>query len=257
MLSLTIIWCEGTILLDGEPFNLNLSPLSLLIRWMGLGGGGAAVTLVIFVPLFYCAACTYYAFFNLRLCEGYSIHWNKHSDSSSLLFNATYACRFGSALCFNYLKLIHENETGQDGGLGFYRKAPDGSIITSYFDQTAFGAMDNMPPPFSGDWFDDSCRSSSCCSQAAGTSTSLPLSSGSAANASHASPTARRRPSHSMRTFRTRASSTARPSLCKRSARSPTACRSAPTCSYSPPPPLVRHRDASPRPPSRPSFLVC
>jgi hypothetical protein len=155
VLSLTIIWCEGTILLDGEPFNLNLSPLSLLIRWMGLGGGGAAVTLVIFVPLFYCAACTYYAFFNLRLCEGYSIHWNRHSDSSSLLFNATYACRFGSALCFNYLKLIHENETGQDGGLGFYRKAPDGSIVTSYFDQTAFGQMDNMPPPFSGDWFDD------------------------------------------------------------------------------------------------------
>jgi len=152
-LSLTIIWCEGTILLDGPPFHLNLSPLSLLFRWIGLGGGGLFVTIALFIPLLYCAWCTYFAMFNMKLCEGYTLHPNKHSDASSLLFNATYACRFGYAICFNYLKLLHEGNA--QGDSRFYQRTPEGETVKSYFSMTAFGEMDQLPPPFGGDYFNN------------------------------------------------------------------------------------------------------
>ena len=145
---LTIIWCEGTILLDGEPFHINLSPLSHLFRWMGLGGGGLFTTIALFIPLAYCALCTYFALFNCKLCEGYTLHPDKHSDASSLLFNATYACRFGTAICFNYLKILHADE---EGDAYFYRD----SSVKSYFSTTAFGEMDHLPPPFGGDYFNN------------------------------------------------------------------------------------------------------
>ena len=140
-LSLVIIWCEGTILLDGSPFFLNLSPLSYLFRWWGAGGGGLFLTLGLFVPLLYCALCTYFAMFNMKLCEGYTLHPHKHSDASSLLFNATYACRLGPAICFNYLKLLHEGDTH---GNSFYQRNPDGTVVKSYFSNTAFGEMDRI-----------------------------------------------------------------------------------------------------------------
>ena len=44
-LSVIIIWCEGTILFDDPPFNLNLSPLSYLFRALGHSGGYATARL--------------------------------------------------------------------------------------------------------------------------------------------------------------------------------------------------------------------
>ena len=76
--------------------------------------------------------------FRLRLCELNSLHPNKHSDASSLLFNATYACRLGPPLCFNFLKILHEKDAR---GL-FAARGPTFRPASTYFTQTSFGAMD-------------------------------------------------------------------------------------------------------------------
>lgn len=149
VLSVIIIWCEGTILFDDPPFNLNLSPLSYFYRWLGQSGGGFFSILMLYVPLLYCAFCTYFAMFQLRLCEGMSLHPNKHSDGSSLLFNATYACRLGPPLCFNFLKLLHEKDPR-----GLFVSRGRGPVSTTYFTMTSFGAMDQIPF-FSGDYFNN------------------------------------------------------------------------------------------------------
>ena len=156
VLSFVVIWCEGTIMLDGEPFHLNLSPLSYLFSSLGKGGGDAVVIACLFIPLLYCALCTYFAMFRMKLCEGMSLHPHQHSDGSALLFNATYACRLGPAICFNYLKLLHE---GRRHDTPFYQRsatAPPGAPYTkSYFSDTAFGEMDQIPAPFGGDYFNN------------------------------------------------------------------------------------------------------
>lgn len=152
---MAIIWCEGTILFDDPPFNLNLSPLSYLFRWLGSGGGSLFSICMLYVPLLYCAFCTYFAMFQMRLCEGMTLYPNKHSDASSLLFNATYACRLGPPLCFNFLKLLHEKDPR---GLFVSRSAsPAGQAVpasTTYFTMTSFGNMDQIPF-FSGDYFNN------------------------------------------------------------------------------------------------------
>ena len=68
-------------------------------------GDGVLVLALLYVPMIYCAFCTYFAMFRMKLCDFYALHPH-HSDAGSLLFNATYACRFGPALCFNMLKLL-------------------------------------------------------------------------------------------------------------------------------------------------------
>jgi hypothetical protein len=159
LLSVTIIWCEGTILFDDPPFNLNLSPLSYLFRWLGSSGGGFFSILMLYVPLLYCAFCTYFAMFQMRLLEGMTLYPNKHSDPSSLLFNATYACRLGPPLCFNFLKLLHEKDprglfvsrAGSGAGGG---GAGGGPASSTYFTMTSFGNMDQIPF-FSGDYFNN------------------------------------------------------------------------------------------------------
>ena len=104
-ISVLIIFCEGTIILTGWPLNLHPSPLFHLFRYLGGGGGGVLVLALLYVPMIYCAFCTYFAMFRMKLCDFYALHPH-HSDAGSLLFNATYACRFGPALCFNMLKLL-------------------------------------------------------------------------------------------------------------------------------------------------------
>jgi hypothetical protein len=148
-LSVILIWCEGTILFDGEPFHTNLSIVSLFFRSLGAGGGNAGVIILLYVPLVYCAACTYFAFFQMKLCESVALHPQQHTDASALLFNATYACRLGPALCFNFLKLLHERD---EYGLFVHQTSPP---ITTFFTQLrGFGDMDQIPL-FSGDYFNN------------------------------------------------------------------------------------------------------
>jgi hypothetical protein len=219
-LSLVIVWCEGTILLDGEPFNLNLSPLSYLFKSMGAGGGGAGAVVALFVPLLYCSACTYFSMFRMRLCEGMTLYPHQHSDGSALLFNATYACRLGPPLCFNYLKLLHEGTRGLYAHRGAHRG------ISTYFSQTTFGEMDQIPL-FQDDYFNNYAPLlivllCGC--------TYLNFGSGLLSCCSKCFPCP---PSPSTRTSQTRASTTARRSSATRSRTSLRACRSAPTCSSS------------------------
>ena len=149
-LSAIIIWCEVTILFDDPPFNLNLSPLSYFFRFLGRGGGGFISILLLYVPLLYCAFCAYFAMFQMKLCDSVALHPHKHSDGSSLLFNATYACRLGPPLCFNFLKMLHEKDPR---GL-FVHRMRGASASTTYFTMSTFGAMDQIPF-FSGDYFNN------------------------------------------------------------------------------------------------------
>ena len=151
-LSFIIIWCEGTILFDDPPFEINLSPLSFLFRYLGHTGGNLGVIILLYVPLLYCAACTYFAMFQMKLCDAVALHPQQHSDGSALLFNATYACRLGPPLCFNFLKLLHEREIARGHGTGLFVHRGQG--ITTYFTQTSFGNMDQIPF-FSGDYFNN------------------------------------------------------------------------------------------------------
>ena len=152
-LSVILIWCEGTILFDDPPFNLNLSPISYFFRAVGANGGGLMVILLLYVPLLYCAACTYFAMFQLKLCDAITLHPNRHTDGSALLFHATYACRLGPPLCFNYLKLLHEQfdpDIGRHGhgALGLLvhpRNIQKSQQITTYFTSTIFGHMQDLP----------------------------------------------------------------------------------------------------------------
>merc|ERR1712087_280721 len=145
VLSAVFIWCEGTILLDGHPFNLNLSPLSYLFQATSSGGGGALNLLLLYIPIIYCAVCTYFAMFRMKLCDFYALHPHGHSDASALLFNATYACRLGPPLCFNFLKLIHHRDV-----FG----APPTTNVHTYFSDTSFGTMDQIPF-FKADYFNN------------------------------------------------------------------------------------------------------
>ena len=112
---------------------------------MGSCGGGPLVLFFLFVPLLYTSLCTYFAMFRMKLCEGMTLYPHQHSDGSSLLFNATYACRLGPAICFNYLKILHESTHGL-----YARK----KHVSTYFSQTAFGEMDQIPI-FQGDYFNN------------------------------------------------------------------------------------------------------
>jgi hypothetical protein len=109
--------------------------------------------------------CTYFAMFQMRLCEGYSLHPNKHSDGSALLFNATYACRLGPPLCFNFLKLLHETDSlcsnpnshhanQYPNTCGLFRRPRSLPPRNTFFTQSAFGAMDQVPF-FQGDYFNN------------------------------------------------------------------------------------------------------
>merc|ERR1719446_716190 len=104
--------------------------------------------------MFYCAICTYFAMFRMKLCDFYALHPHRHSDASSLLFNATYACRLGPPLCFNFLKLLHAPDA-----LFPAEKLPEGVRVTTYFTQTSFGNMGQISglkiPLFSNDYFDN------------------------------------------------------------------------------------------------------
>jgi len=122
-------------LLDGPPFNLNLSPLSYLYRALSSGGGGPLRLLLICIPLLYCAVCAYFAMFRMRLCDFYALHPHGHSDASSLLFNATYACRLGPPLCFNFLRLIHDDDVFAP---------PPVTGVHTFFSETSFGEMDKI-----------------------------------------------------------------------------------------------------------------
>jgi len=152
-ISVLIIFCEGTIILTGWPLNLHPSPLFHLFRYLGGGGGGVLVLALLYVPMIYCAFCTYFAMFRMKLCDFYALHPH-HSDAGSLLFNATYACRFGPALCFNMLKLLEasvilEADDQTCSTIGAESAAPpdEGQIqpICTYFSQTMFANMDKIP----------------------------------------------------------------------------------------------------------------
>ena len=114
--------------------------------------------ILLYVPLIYCAACTYFAFFQMKLCDAVALHPQQHSDGSALLFNATYACRFGPPLCFNFLKLLHERDVSRGHGTGLFAHAHFQPWPT-YFTQTSFGNMDHIDLPiFKGDCARSSCR---------------------------------------------------------------------------------------------------
>jgi len=123
------------------------------------------------VPLVYCAACTYFAFFQMKLCDAVALHPQQHSDGSALLFNATYACRLGPPLCFNFLKLLHERDIPLFWSNGAWHRSPgtglfahrghapfsscnDNGMITTCFTATSFGNMDHIPL-FNGDYFNN------------------------------------------------------------------------------------------------------
>jgi len=144
-LSLILIWSEGTILLAGEPFNLNLSPLYYFFRLLGSGGGGAVTLGLIAFPVLYCAVCAYFAMFRMNMCESYALHGGRHSDAAALLFNATYACRLGPPICFNFLKLIHSDQL-----FATETEVP----VQTFFNSTRFSSMDKIPI-FPGDTFDN------------------------------------------------------------------------------------------------------
>jgi hypothetical protein len=70
LLSLLVVWCEGTIMLSGPPFKTDASPLSwVLYGWGGSGGisrngGGWAPLLLLYVTTLYCAWCIFFSMFN-------------------------------------------------------------------------------------------------------------------------------------------------------------------------------------------------
>lgn len=147
-LSLLVVWCEGTIMLSGPPFNTDASPLSwLLYGWgdaaggISADGGGLWVLLLLFVVVLYCAWCTFFSMFNNCV---HPLLKERNSSGSNLLFNATYACRLGPPLCFNLLKLLHEADASA-------RQAGPGT----FFMETSFGAMDKVDLLEIGDYFSD------------------------------------------------------------------------------------------------------
>ena len=59
-------------------------------RLLGASGGNFGVIALLYVPLIYCAVCTYFAFFHLKLCDAVALHPHQHSDGSALLFTTSY-----------------------------------------------------------------------------------------------------------------------------------------------------------------------
>ena len=75
-----------------------------------------------------------------RTPEGRALAERESSCLGASVSGATYACRLGPPLCFNYLKLLHEKDAG-----GLFQQPPPEP--TTYFSQTIFGEMDRGRSP--------------------------------------------------------------------------------------------------------------
>jgi hypothetical protein len=65
-----------------------------------------ALNILCLIPLLFIFITSLYGLFNLKLSGFYSIHDNRQTDSSSLLFLSGFMCRIGFPLCLNFVQIL-------------------------------------------------------------------------------------------------------------------------------------------------------
>lgn len=58
------------------------------------------------IPICFMFLTSLYGLFKIKLSGYYSIHDNRHTDSTSLLFIANFMCRIGFPLCLNFVQML-------------------------------------------------------------------------------------------------------------------------------------------------------
>jgi hypothetical protein len=64
------------------------------------------INLLSLIPIIFLFLTSLYGLFNMKVSWFYTIHDNRHTDSISLLFLASFMCRIGFPLCLNFLQIL-------------------------------------------------------------------------------------------------------------------------------------------------------
>lgn len=101
---LLIVLSLATLLSEITLFtNLPLSIFGLLIEQ---SDNIYMLNILCLIPLCFMFLCSLYGLFKLKLAGYYSVHRNRQTDSTSLLFLASFMCRIGFPLCLNFVQIL-------------------------------------------------------------------------------------------------------------------------------------------------------
>jgi len=117
VMSVILVWSEVTF------FSLKpvLSIFALLVNIDRISD--LTLQIIVFVSVTYVSVCAYSSLFRLRLFNYYRLIEHQQTDSNSLLFSASYLNRLTAPIVFNFLFMIHNQQTAYFAAMG------DGKLI--------------------------------------------------------------------------------------------------------------------------------
>ncbi|HPC28503.1 MAG TPA: LMBR1 domain-containing protein, partial [Candidatus Methanomethylicus sp.] len=108
LVSILILVSECLFSADG----IDLSPLSLFVHYaLPLWMPAWAMQGILLLPLLYIAHCTYSSLFQVKIFDYYHLVPGHGSDLASLIFSASYLCRLISPMAYNYMLMLHTDQT--------------------------------------------------------------------------------------------------------------------------------------------------
>lgn len=106
-MSTLVVASEVTFAVDG----VDLSLLSLIARSLPGWLPFMLFQVLLALPLVYIAYCAYSSLFQLRLFSYYHLVTGQKSDWASLIFSASYLCRLITPMGYNYMLMLHAEDT--------------------------------------------------------------------------------------------------------------------------------------------------
>lgn len=126
VLSAFIVFTEVTM-----SSSTNLSIFALIT---GNGTEDIVVESIGMLVLLYLCTCTFYSLFTLRLAKFYHLHPTRHTESNSLLFNASLLLRLNFPMCLNFLNLLRVSDSSFQRAFGHMDVVPVlGDSFNVYF----------------------------------------------------------------------------------------------------------------------------
>lgn len=108
--SLTIVASEVLFWTTQKWPTVDLSLISLMVNADNVRSSFNGRMILSFLPVFYMALCAYWSFFQVKVSTYFRLVPSA-TDAYSLLYSASYLCRLGAPLAYNFSLLIHDKNT--------------------------------------------------------------------------------------------------------------------------------------------------